>query len=246
MQADIFDDLYQDVRTMVASVSPTHEAKNAAIAQTLLSTQSFKAVLLIDGGIAWPKNKPLQKQLASYAKGGGTVIFSCLFSSFIRRRDMGKLWENFEQPWKSGDYHRTTFYVSQRIKTVLGPQRTAGLEREYSAKALHLKDVPDNSRVYVPLEQSRIESRVFAPDTVDNSQTPAAFHKYGEGWLAYIGDVNNEQGSQALLMAMLGESFSWLVVVPLQDYQNCEIRFCTQLANHCPHSRSDSVVVHRE
>ncbi|KAL9027079.1 MAG: hypothetical protein Q9196_004345 [Gyalolechia fulgens] len=207
-QASIFHDLYQNVRTRINSLTPTIEAKTTVAAQSLLSTQSFKAILAVDGGIAVRRNNALQQQLASYVKLGGTVIFCCLFSSFVRPSDMDKLWENFEQPWKSGDYHRTTFYLSQKMKSVLGSQRAAGLEREYSAKALHLKNVPVGSKAYVPLPQSMVESRVFAPSPVDNSQTLAAFHKYGEGWLGYIGDVNNETGSQSLLMALLGTSSS--------------------------------------
>jgi hypothetical protein len=30
-----------------------------------------------------------------------------------------------------------------------------------------------------------------------------AFTKVGEGWLGYIGDVNNEQGSQAVILSKL-------------------------------------------
>ena len=205
-QASLFDDMYQDVRTKIASLSSTEEAKTSAAAQTSLSTQRFKAILAVDGGIATRRNNAFQKSLATYAKNGGTVIFCCLFSSFVRPPDMNKLWENFELPWKSGDYHRTTFYLNQKMKNVLGSQRAARLDREYSNKALHLKGVPADSRAYVPLEQSRVESRVFALDAVDNTQTPAAYHRYGDGWLGYIGDVNNEKGSQALLMSILSKS----------------------------------------
>lgn len=204
-QLDIFDDLYRTIRTRIDSLAPTVEAKTMKEAQSLLSTQSFKAILAVDGGIAVRRNNALQQQLATYVRSGGTLIFCCIFSSFVRSTNMLKLWENFELPWKRGDYHRTTFYLSQRMKNVLGSQRAAGLEREYSAKALHLENVPTDSKVYVPLEQSRLESRVWAPSPVDQSQTPAAFHKYGNGWLGYIGDVNNETGSQSLLMALLGK-----------------------------------------
>lgn len=205
MQVSVFDDLYQGVLAKVALVSTTQEAKSAAAAQSLLATQSFKAVLIVDAGIAWPKNKPLQKQLASYAQQGGTVIFCCIFSSFVRPLNMDSLWSIFGLPWKYGDYHRTTFYLSQRMKNVIGHDRAARLLKEYSMKANHLKNVPEGSRVYVPLEQSQTQSAVFPPSSVNQSQTPAAFHKYGEGWLGFIGDVNNEQGTQALLMAMLGK-----------------------------------------
>ncbi|KAI4116013.1 MAG: hypothetical protein LQ345_003493 [Seirophora villosa] len=238
-QAGIFDDLYQNVRARVASLASTQEATSMAIAQSLLSTQSFKIVLVVDGGISVKKHNALQKQLASYATVGGTVIFCCIFSGFVRPPDMSKLWKNFNEPWASGDYHRSTFYLSQRMKNVFGSQRARSLLSEYSMKALHLANVPVGSRVYVPLEQSRTESRVFPPTAVDNSQTPAAFHKYGDGWLGYIGDVNNENGSQALLMAMLGKSNLKPIRWRQKRLGAYKVRFCAQLDEGCTNSRYD-------
>lgn len=92
------------------------------------------------------------------------------------------------------------------MKSLLGNQRAAGLEREYSANALHSKNVPLGSKAYVPLGQSMVESRVFVPSPAHNGQTLAAFYKYGDRWLGYIGDMNNEAGSQSLLMALLRRS----------------------------------------
>ncbi|KAL8911603.1 MAG: hypothetical protein Q9171_003268 [Xanthocarpia ochracea] len=169
-QVSVFDDLYQVLLAKVASASTTQKAKSAAAAQSLLATQSFKAVLILH-----------------------------------RTTNMDNLWSIFGLPWKYGDYHRTTFYLSQRMKTIIGQDRAVRLLREYSMKANHLKNVTERWRVYVPLEQSQSQSAVFPPSAMDQGQTPAAFHKYGEGWLGFIGDVNNEQGTQALLMAMLGK-----------------------------------------
>lgn len=52
------------------------------------------------------------------------------------------------------------------------------------------------------------QSAVFPAAAVDLQQCPAAFSKCGRGYVGYIGDVNNELGSQKLLMAMLGKSNS--------------------------------------
>ncbi|KAL8897610.1 MAG: hypothetical protein Q9207_007126 [Kuettlingeria erythrocarpa] len=174
----IFDDLYQGVVAQVTSVASTQEAKSAAAAQSLLATQSFKAVQIVDAGIAWPKNKPLHKQLASYAQQGGTILFCCLFSSFVRPPNMDSLWSTFGLLWKNGDYHRTNFYLSQRVENVLDQDRTD----RYSMKTNHPKNVPDESRIYVPLKQSRTQSAVFPAMSVDVRQTPAALHKYSGGW----------------------------------------------------------------
>ena len=63
---------------------------------------------------------------------------------------MDSLWSTFGLLWKYGAYHRTTFY--------LGQNRAVRLLKEYSMKANHLKNLPEESRVYVPLGQSQTQS----------------------------------------------------------------------------------------
>ena len=57
--------------------------------------------------------------------------------------------------------------------------------------------------MYRPCLDSVTQSRVFPPEPVDPSETAVALTKIGEGWLGYVGDVNNEQGSQDVILAML-------------------------------------------
>lgn len=206
-QTSIFDDLYGDFCSHIDAKYSTSQARSAEVVTPLLSTPSLKAILVVDGGLtASKKHIALQKQLSAWAKSGRTIIFCCLFSSFVRPPDFNRMYRSFELDWQFGDYHRTTFYLSQKIKSLLGHQRAIELEREYSMKAVHLKNTPLDSRIYVPLEQSQTQSRVFAPGAVDQNQTPAVFAKHGSGWVGYIGDVNNESGSQVLIMALLGKS----------------------------------------
>ncbi|KAL8672224.1 MAG: hypothetical protein Q9168_003296 [Polycauliona sp. 1 TL-2023] len=203
-QSSLFGDLYEHLRSEISAKYAVSQATSAAEIKPFLSSPSLQAILVVDGGLTvGKKHVVLQTQLSSYVKAGGTVIFCCLFSSFVRPPDMNRMFRNFDLPWEFGAYHRTTFYLSQKIKSILGHQRAIELEREYSMKAVHLKHTPIDSRAYVPLEQSRTQSNVFAPSTVDQGETPAVFAKHGAGWVGYVGDVNNEQGSQALIMALL-------------------------------------------
>lgn len=207
MQSSIFNNMYQPLCDDISQKYSTIQAKSAADVRPLLSDPSLQAILVVDGGLTIGKEHiALQKQLSSYAHAGGTIIFCCLFSSFTRPPDFNRMFRSFGLAWEFGDYHRTTFYLSQHIRSILGHQRAIELEREYSMKAVHLKNTLVGSRVYVPHEQSRTQSRVFAPTAVDQGQTPAAFSKHGSGWIGYIGDVNNEEGSRSLVMALLGKS----------------------------------------
>ena len=73
----------------------------------------------------------------------------------------------------------------------------------YSQKAVFLSHVASNDSVYRPSSESVTQSSVFLPGPSNPNQAAVAFTKVGEGWLGYLGDVNNEQGSQAVIHSML-------------------------------------------
>lgn len=200
-QRGIFDDLYTGLCTKM-------EEQYALIKSPSLTTEHLaysKAIIVTDGGLSQKKNKSIQVGLSQYAKNGGTVILACLFSSFVRGSDFAVMCQNMQLHWGWGDYHRTDFALNPAFAPVFGDKAFQALEKSYSMKAVHLANVQSNAKVYVPTDDSRVQSFVFPPDTVDTAQTPAVWQKHGQGHIAYIGDVNNENGSQALVMAMLSK-----------------------------------------
>ena len=58
--------------------------------------------------------------------------------------------------------------------------------------------------VYAPDSASRTQSMVFPPSTVDQGQAPVVLAKCGDGEVGYVGDVNGEEGTQALLLVLIG------------------------------------------
>lgn len=135
---------------------------------------------------------------------GATLIFGCVFSSFARPPEIGPCFAAFGLPWESGDYHRTDFSVNNACAS-LPPEVKDRLVPRYSQKALHLRNVRPEDAVYLPTASSVTLSAVFVPGPVgDRSQTPAAFARVGKGWVGYLGDVNAEEGNEAVVMAMLG------------------------------------------
>jgi hypothetical protein len=129
----------------------------------------------------------------------------CNFSSFVSGPDFIALSENMDLSWGMGNYHRTTFALNPAFKSVFGAGAFASLQQSYSMKTIHLKEVPAEAKIYIATENSRTQSLVFPPSKVDTAQCPAVLEKHGDGYMGFIGDVNNEDGTQALLMAMLGE-----------------------------------------
>ncbi|CAJ2502205.1 Uu.00g095990.m01.CDS01 [Anthostomella pinea] len=187
-----------------------------------LTTQHLavaKAVIDFDGGLPQKKHKNIQIHLDHYVRTGGTLILACLFTSFVRPDDFEHLCQEMSLPWTYGDYHssdisqhqtghaditqRTDFVLNPAFAPVFGREAFQKLVQSYSMKAAHLINVPAAAKVYAPTDDSRTLSLVFAPEPVDTTQTPAVCHNHGRGHIAYIGDVNNESGSQALLVAML-------------------------------------------
>ena len=68
---------------------------------------------------------------------------------------------------------------------------------------MFLCNVLHEDSIYSPSPESRTQSHVFAAEPVEQNQTPVAFAKIGDGCVGYIGDVNNETGSQAVILAMI-------------------------------------------
>jgi len=104
-------------------------------------------------------------------------------------------------PWQSGDYHRTDFSVNNANTSV----NTSELTPRYSQKALHLQNVDPKDAIYLATASSLTQSMVFPAGPVgDRRQTPAAFGKCGAGKLGYLGDVNAESDTDAVVLAMCG------------------------------------------
>lgn len=70
-------------------------------------------------------------------------------------------------------------------------------------KALHLNGVAQSDMLYIATDVSRLESHVFAPRPITNTkETPVAFTKFGQGHIGYIGDVNSEDETHHVILAM--------------------------------------------
>lgn len=204
-QGEIFNDIYIGLCTKI-------EEHYKVIKTKTLTTEHLahsKAIIVADGGLSKNKHRNIQNRLSEYAKSGGTVILACLFSSFVRGPDFASMCRTMELPWGWGDYHRTDFALNPAFAPVFGNEAFMTLKQSYSMKAVHLTNVNPDAKVYVPTDVSRVQSSVFPPDRVDTAQTPAVWQKHGQGHIAYIGDVNNESGSQALVMAMLSKRLNF-------------------------------------
>jgi hypothetical protein len=71
-------------------------------------------------------------------------------------------------------------------------------------KAVHVEGIKAEEAVYAPTDDSRIQSHVFAPTKITNlSAAPVVYTQIGSGFLGYIGDVNAEEETTSVILAML-------------------------------------------
>ena len=204
----LLEQIYGNFLTPLRTRFRTQEIDYTRSKSLSLAHPGPAVILAMEGAITAKSHKPLHTELVSFVQNGGTLICCCNFSSFCRPLDLNAFMAAFGLPWKSGDYHRTDFVLNLAFKDRFGTERFRKLEPAYSMKALHVKNVQSAAMVYGPTTASRTQSFVFPPSEVDLAQSPAVLEKCGDGAIAYVGDVNNEEETRALLMVMIG-MWSW-------------------------------------
>jgi len=172
-------------------------------ASTYLQSQRFTAVLAVDPVIT-QKSPNLRRQITTFAKTGRRIILCHFFSSFIRPTEFDRYMQTeWDLPCRFEDYHHMDFYLNQDGVNLC---HEPDLPSYYSMKAVSLKLVESPSKIYHPQETSTVQSNVFSATHIgDLSQAAVAFTRIGDGWLSYIGNVNDEGETLTLILAMIGK-----------------------------------------
>ncbi|KAL8742011.1 MAG: hypothetical protein Q9190_005445 [Brigantiaea leucoxantha] len=181
----LLDSIYSDLIASLDAQYHIQRARSLSGAQRYLNEHQPIAILLPDPAVTLDQNSAVLGQLRN----------------FITPPAMNEFWErSWGLDWKFGHYHRTDVYLNRSV-----PQLPmSSLPNKYSQKAVFLAHVAGDDSVYHPSSDSVTQSLVFHSVPSNPDETAVAFTKVGKGWLGYIGDVNNEQGSQAVVHSMLG------------------------------------------
>ena len=212
----MFDSAADWIRPIFAEIGKKMtilEAKSERVAIRKLHNRSDRPRAVLCGGELRPRYHPrLVTRLVNFVReGGGTAIFALGFPSFMPMPEFDRLFAEFGlSGWERGSYHRTTHMlrtISTPPDSPLGEILHRGgnhLAPSYSMKAIHIARPGEFEAIYSPTDGSRIESFVFSPDKIEDlKEASVAFTKVGRGWVGYVGDVNNEAGSQTVILAML-------------------------------------------
>ncbi|KAK6833411.1 Mitochondrial import receptor subunit TOM34 [Apiospora arundinis] len=185
---------------MLLEKAQLKRAKTLSGALKYLNSNRPDGILVADPGVIAEGNREILGRLTTFAQSGGTVVFSFCFASNINSENMDRLWQqSFDLPWKMNSYHRTTHKLNT---SALGTTIDHGSDSN-SAAGRPLGQCPRENCWYLPSEESRIESHVFPPTSVTNKlETPVAFGRVGNGYVGYNGDVNQETGTNLVLLRM--------------------------------------------
>ncbi|KAI1745293.1 hypothetical protein F4680DRAFT_98436 [Xylaria scruposa] len=180
----IFNDCYGSLISRITAKAKLDRATTQKAALDMLTQNPPPSVILItDAGVA--NLMKVWERVIDCLRGGSTVVLAVSFSSFINEGQFNRCFGKIGLPWKRGAYHRT--YVSLR-PGVVNDRLKKKLLSTYSQKALYLQGVAKSDVWYAG----------------ERDEVAVAFTKVGNGMLGYVGDVNSEAGSEAVILAMLG------------------------------------------
>ncbi|KAL8366642.1 hypothetical protein RB595_010482 [Gaeumannomyces hyphopodioides] len=198
-----FDENYSSLITELESRATLQRVKKADSAIRLLSEQPQpSAVLITDEALTGDENARVWEAVLQHVRQGGTSVIMGHFSSFVQPAAVKPFFAKAGLPWETGSYHRTTLVLD---RGVVGNDLAAKLPQQFSQKAVFVKNVAPADTWYHTDESSVVESRVFAPTSANIAgEAAVALANIGRGKLGYIGDVNAEEGSVAVILAMCG------------------------------------------
>lgn len=200
-----FDEMYAPLVTGIKSKAEFQQTEDAASALRLLRQRPApSAVLVTDQALTLPEHSGLWDAVLDYVRAGGTAIVTCFFSSFVPPNDMKPFFARAGLSWARGSYHRTTLTVNKTAAD-LADVDVQKMPVSYSQKALFVSNVVPGDMLYTTDKESVVQSMVFAPTSAHvKGETAVALAKVGSGRLGYVGDVNAEDGSHAVVLAICG------------------------------------------
>ncbi|KAK3687696.1 hypothetical protein B0T22DRAFT_349821, partial [Podospora appendiculata] len=146
-----------------------------------------------------------------YVRGGGTAVLCNNFPGAMSSESTQNFFASAGLPWELGAYHRTTFHLNPDADLVADSALLLStLPWACNMNAVQLSNVADGDAWFRPNATSKINTLasrfggIAAEPVTDLKNTGAACAKVGLGKLGYVGDVNSEEDSVRIMLAMLG------------------------------------------
>lgn len=166
-----------------------------------LTSRSIRGVYIADGGIlSYENSSALLPLFASYVKSGGTVLAGGLFPSSMNIPNSKAFFGAFGLTWEMGWYGRAVYEVVPSSE--LG-KKNPELAEVYGMKAVNLKGINLDVPVYIR-NQDEDDSDEESERADDSFDAPVVRARVGQGSVGYVGDVNGEDETTDVVLAMFG------------------------------------------
>ncbi|KAM3153659.1 hypothetical protein ABEW05_005901 [Botrytis cinerea] len=192
-----FDGMYADMIAKLRTKATVREVTDSmsAMKHVKKSIENYSTIIVTDAVFMQPIYHAINRELIGYVKSGGKVIFGFMVPNLAEPPTFEKFFSSsgWGLNWKFGTYTRDTYKVNSQAHLTGLCQATL---KSYSMKALSLQNAKPQDRVYAGPDGAR-------------DQSPAIFAKYErsgakQGYVGWLGDVNTEEGTTTLLLAMCG------------------------------------------
>ncbi|GAA5979289.1 hypothetical protein JCM10908_002868 [Rhodotorula pacifica] len=170
----------------------------------------LSAIFCSSGDYAKRGQREMWKLTRSYVEDGGRFLLGGPGVSHMRHDAINEMMSGLGLSWGMYEYMRTTHFRNDANPLFASlPAKAAArtlLPKSYSMKSIVLKGVADQDALYRSTSESKVESiaMLMGGGEVIPGEVGAATTKVGQGWISWIGDVNQEEGSNHTACFLLG------------------------------------------
>ncbi|KPM38221.1 hypothetical protein AK830_g8346 [Neonectria ditissima] len=186
---DLFDACSGRLVSLITSKAKMERARTQEMALDMLNRDSCPSVILVVDG-ALTRQSKVWERVIDHLRGGATVILAGCFSSSVTTGQFNRFFAKLGLPWQRGSYGRETVTLRHNVSYVSYGPLPSQLPAAYSQKAVFANHVEKVDAWYT--------------DGYSSNEAAVVFTKVGFGWLGYVGDVNFEEGSDMVVLAMCG------------------------------------------
>lgn len=174
-----------------------YEDKDGKKARELLSSTKFHAVIAGDNAFGEEAFEDIRRQVLIQVNDGAILILSFGFTTMTALDDMDAFFEKeLNLSWRTKIYNRcqVSFNPDSILPLTAGSKITS-FPRRVSIKAL-LLTVKDAAEAILVESASGYE---------DDTSVALAGKPRGDGYIAYIGDANVDEPTEAAIFGLLGQ-----------------------------------------
>ncbi|RSL63356.1 hypothetical protein CEP53_004431 [Fusarium sp. AF-6] len=183
----VFDTNFKSLVSELKSKAKMERATSSKAALTILGQKAPPSIILVaDGGVA--RDWEVRTAVINHLRRGARVVLAGCFSSRLAPEWIDKLFSLMGLPWRTAGLRRQA--QVNLTSAYLGDYLLSRLTPSYNQKALFLRHIS--------------KDQVWYTDPRGLNDVAVAWADVGLGKLGYIGDVNGEEPSIAVVLGLCG------------------------------------------